>query len=413
MRRVSNLLSLLIILFSFGSCGTKPPINDLQKMNLNGDVILIKDPNGSYIFFNDEGNIIKKYYYYSPIICSIINYFYIDNRLSKTIALKSPTPAEQADKIPYREIKENFNYDNNGNLLSTETSEFDGVENKYYFYENGKLIKDSSFYVYGSKKNYISINVTTFDYRENVLIRQVYKGKSYNSRLEYENGKSSESHNHISFFENGLEIKSEYRDRFGSDESTLILLFEYEKDMKGNWIKQKRSDGEIAKREIFYKGDDISLYENKFEELKKEISSNRSETYNNQDPTSNNEVVPEENNIQSNNTVQQQEKRKCYSCNGTGKCSKCMKAFRVHYWAGKGPGWKDENETRPGKIMCDDCHGAGVIYGRHPYGEDPEYKKCYVSACNNGWKNCPECNYNGNSNNLGQCKKCNGSGFDR
>lgn len=38
MRRVSNLLSLLIILFSFGSCGTKPPINDLQKMNLNGDV---------------------------------------------------------------------------------------------------------------------------------------------------------------------------------------------------------------------------------------------------------------------------------------------------------------------------------------------------------------------------------------
>jgi hypothetical protein len=40
MRKVSNLLSLLIILFSFGSCGTKPTINDLQKMNLNGDVIL-------------------------------------------------------------------------------------------------------------------------------------------------------------------------------------------------------------------------------------------------------------------------------------------------------------------------------------------------------------------------------------
>jgi len=90
MRRVSNLLSLLIILFSFGSCGTKPPINDLQKMNLNGDVILIKDPNGFYIFFNDEGNIIKKYFYYSPNICSITNYFYIDNRLSKTIGLKSP-----------------------------------------------------------------------------------------------------------------------------------------------------------------------------------------------------------------------------------------------------------------------------------------------------------------------------------
>ena len=104
-------------------------------------------------------------------------------------------------------------------------------------------------------------------------------------------------------------------------------------------------------------------------------------------------------------------KEKCYYCNGTGKCSTCMKVFRVHYWAGRGPGWRDENQTRPGQVMCDDCHGSGVIYGRHPLGEDPEYKKCYVSACNNGWKTCPECNYNGNGNNLGQCQRCKGSGI--
>jgi len=403
MRRVSNLLSLLIILFSFGSCGTKPPINDLQKMNLNGDVILIKDPNGFYIFFNDEGNIIKKYFYYSPNICSITNYFYIDNRLSKTIGLKSPTQAEQADKIPYREIKENFNYDNNGNLLSTETSEWDGLENKYYFYENGKLIKDSSFYVYGSKKNYISINVTTFDYRENVVIRQVYKGNSYNSRLEYEDGKSSESHNHILFFENGLEIKSEYKDRFGSDESTLILLFEYEKDMKGNWVKQKKSQGEPSQREIFYKGDDISLYENKFQELKKEISSNRSETNNNQDPTSNNEVVPEENNIQSNNTAQQQEKRKCYSCNGTGQCPKCSKPQRVRYKQGESP--NDHNETRLGMIVCTQCGGNLMNFGAD------KNKSCYLCKAS-GWLYCPECNSSGNGSYIGKCKRCKGSGFD-
>jgi hypothetical protein len=75
--------------------------------------------------------------------------------------------------------------------------------------------------------------------------------------------------------------------------------------------------------------------------------------------------------------------------------------------------WKNENETRPGKVMCNGCHGAGVIYGRHPFGEDPEYEKCHVGGCNNGWKNCPECNNSGNGNNLGQCKACKGTGFDR
>jgi len=115
--------------------------------------------------------------------------------------------------------------------------------------------------------------------------------------------------------------------------------------------------------------------------------------------------------IDNNSTQFQNQRRKCLQCDGTGKCKTCMKAFRVHYWAGVGPGWKDQNETRPGQIMCDDCDGAGVIYGRHPLGEDPEYKKCYVSSCHHGWKNCPSCNYNGNGNNLGQCSRCSGSGY--
>jgi len=113
-----------------------------------------------------------------------------------------------------------------------------------------------------------------------------------------------------------------------------------------------------------------------------------------------------------NNDIQlQNQRRKCYECDGTGKCKTCMKTFQVHYWAGVGPGWKNQNETRPGQVMCDDCDGAGVIYGRHQLGEDPEYKKCYVSSCRNGWKTCPSCNYNGNGNNLGQCSRCDGSGY--
>lgn len=107
----------------------------------------------------------------------------------------------------------------------------------------------------------------------------------------------------------------------------------------------------------------------------------------------------------------QNQRRECYECDGTGKCKTCMKVFTVHYWAGVGPGWKNQNETRPGQVMCDDCDGSGVIYGRHQLGEDPEYKKCYVSSCRNGWKNCTSCNNNGNGNNLGQCSRCDGSGY--
>jgi hypothetical protein len=125
----------------------------------------------------------------------------------------------------------------------------------------------------------------------------------------------------------------------------------------------------------------------------------------------NNSSINEQNSSEQSSS-QQQEQRRCSSCNGSGKCSTCMKSFRVHYWAGKGPGWKDENETRPGKVMCNDCHGAGVIYGSKLLGEDPESKKCYVGSCNNGWLNCRECNYSGNGNKLGECKKCKGSGVD-
>ncbi len=134
---------------------------------------------------------------------------------------------------------------------------------------------------------------------------------------------------------------------------------------------------------------------------------------NNNNTSSNNNSSQSQNSSNDYQPSQSQQQRSCIYCNGTGKCKSCMKSFRVHYWKDKYAGWKDENETRPGKIMCDDCHGAGVIYGRHPYGQDPEFKKCYVSSCNGGWKNCPDCNYNGDGQNLGQCKECKGTGFSR
>lgn len=113
-------------------------------------------------------------------------------------------------------------------------------------------------------------------------------------------------------------------------------------------------------------------------------------------------------NYQNQNNPQQ---RQCSYCRGTGRCPACNKAFRVRYWDN---GWKSENETRPGKVMCDDCDGSGKIYGTSKWpGEEPSWKPCYVSSCNNGWKNCPECNYNGDGERLGECRHCRGTGVER
>lgn len=104
--------------------------------------------------------------------------------------------------------------------------------------------------------------------------------------------------------------------------------------------------------------------------------------------------------------------KQCYKCKGSGKCSTCMKPFRVHYWSGYG--WKSANQTRPGQVMCSTCDGSGLIYGIAPIGSgDPPSKKCYISACNGGWINCSECNYNGDGENLGECERCDGTGTER
>jgi hypothetical protein len=115
---------------------------------------------------------------------------------------------------------------------------------------------------------------------------------------------------------------------------------------------------------------------------------------------------------QNNNSVgrnSNQNKQKCYYCQGTGNCGKCSKTFSKPYYQGNGS-YKWRNETKQGYTMCQDCFGRGHKQRKSSNGGWEPDKKCYVSNCQDGWVNCTECNNYSNGKNLGKCKTCKGSG---
>jgi hypothetical protein len=371
MKKAPELIFISILLLTLGSCGTQPNQSDLKKMNLKGEVVLIKEGK-DYIFFNDDGNIQKKYsdensYKY------IDNFFYIEKKLNKRTTF---IIYESHAKTQVSEKQINFHYDKDGNLTFESTIyKSDNVlsaedlstlsHNRYYFYENGKIITDSSF----TKSLNIETRVERFKYDGELLIRSEFERKLYESMGEFKNGKNESSNKNIYYYENGLLIKEI------SDENQTYKYL-YENDVKGNWTKQNRSDGKVFYREIFYKGDDISFYENKFEEIKKEISSTSSENNNNLSPKINNEIVPEEKYIQSNINPQKVEIQTCRKCQGTGSvsCDRC---------AGRG-------ETR-----CFRCSGNGL---------DSKGNKCIW--CKGGFEECTGCRGSGKVG----CRNCSGRG---
>ena len=105
--------------------------------------------------------------------------------------------------------------------------------------------------------------------------------------------------------------------------------------------------------------------------------------------------------------------QQCSHCSGTGKCSECDKTFKKRYYGGKYKGWKVDNVTQLGYILCSDCNGAGVKYGVSDDAGNPEETPCHVSNCNHGFRYCNTCNTNGNGTSPGKCKYCKGTGIQK
>ena len=390
----STITCLLFIIYFILGCDSAPKkLTDLDRENLKGDVVLT-ETDREIIFYDSLHN--KSMMIEPGELFIISKYNYLNKKL---ISIE-----QSAENFKSKNL---FFYDKNGILKQSELSQYfktpngfkmaDDVLKVYFYFDiDNNLILDSLNNNKGSDKYY---------YNDSKLDSSITTYASLNSS--------------ISYFENGNIVKSVEKNYTTGKIETYT--FEYLLDPQGNWIQQiskiNGKEDKVVNRKIFYKGQDISEYENKFNDLVAKIkNSNPSE---NSDKTvkSNSESTyiglssNSQSNSESNRSVSENSEKKCYKCNGSGKCSTCMKSFRVHYWGGSG-GWKDANQTRPGQVMCNTCRGSGVIYGQYQVGtgREPDSKKCYVSACNGGWTYCTECNYGGNGKSLGDCKNCNGTG---
>ena len=426
-----SIIFLGIILLSLFSCSDSKlgQETDLKKYHLKGDVIFVSENDGkSFKLFNEFGMETRRFcgeerdnWFWD------INSFFDKNKIKNTIdesvynGLTNKSVYEYTynsndnlEQLLLKDISngsniftEKYKYDLNGNLINKINDGSISHSEEIFFYSN-KL--DSSINIVKYQKD-ITTYINYFNNEDNRIRSQEY---SDNRKLLRVNDYKYNENNDVS-----EEIYTDYSTNENNPTITKTT-YEYNYDKKGNWIQRRgvNSDGstEITNRTIIYKGEDISSFIKKSDEI---ISSVKNKTTNeNNTESSDNNSQTESNNNSSSNTYQkpqrqqQPEKVNCYSCRGSGNCGECGKIFRVHTWEGNG--WKDRNETRLGYVMCSDCRGAGVSYKRSDYPNAGKWeieKKCYVGNCNSGWKPCNKCNGYGNGTLLGKCRDCKGSGF--
>ena len=406
-KHVLPFVPFFLLIFALMSCSSSQEQNDLQKMNLSGDVILLKE--GAYFtFFDENGNITKsfsdettEYNNRKFTNQTISNYFYIDGKLDKKINYHYNSID---DKIT--EGLETFSYNEEG-LLKSSTSKTGNWQSKtYYFYENGKLSKDSTFGGSKTELFWITRDVNRFIYEEDELKKIDNNHQFYSSAEELESDNVKVNH-YNKYYDQGLLIKTESP---GTDESdSESSSYEYEKDLVGNWTLQTRKSSNkeynnTTERQIFYKGDDISVFENKYEALKNKLLGGSISLKADRPEEAEQESVymgaTEEE--YSSNEPSKPQQQKCWKCNGTGKCPKCSVAQRVRYKKGEAP--RDHNEIRLGMVVCSQCGGNTMNWGHD------EDESCYLCKAT-GWLYCQTCNSYGNGRNIGQCQECDGTGF--
>lgn len=447
---MKNFVLFICSVLSICSCNSKKIMTDLEKSGLKGDIIFVLVEgyrNGIFgdpsIEFDENGNISREISYYeweNGEKLLFDNSFKRDSS-NKIIAATESTYSNSYTST-YNKTLKYYSYKNdNLSTISYQNPSYDFLEK--YKYEDDKLIEIKKEYRAKTNDGESSIETSSYFYNENNELDSIIlvdisgnghvrqrrtstygeKGLLKSEKTYYKWDKDEESSLVlIEYLYNSNKdlIERKYTD-LKENKVTGVTRIKYVYDSHNNWIvrtsfdndKKNKGKEEVTKRRIFYKGDNYSEYISKFDLFILKYKSSAIEFNDSSIQLQENSITPnlQDNDNQISNNTQQQEQRKCYNCNGSGKCEKCSRNFNKPYYKGNGS-YEWRNETRPGLVMCNDCSGRGHQQKSRDSGGWEPSKDCYVSYCQEGWVTCSECNSNGSGSNLGLCKRCNGSGYD-
>ncbi len=436
---------LIISIFSFfQSCGKNTNQNDLEKINLKGDVIFVGFDEGGKLSkdiweFDNNGNFIRtiEYIDYENLIILYETSFTRDT--TNKLITENKHCFFNYERQPIFPITKKYNYLNDKlSTITYQTMTGDDVSEKYK-YENDNLVEIKEVFYSKNQDFRSSISTTNFFYNKKNNLDSTKQITVYedgaiggkNTKIYLPNGLLKSDENYLNNFDENKSLENftvslrEYKYNDNNDlveekvtdlkknEVTQSINYNYIYDNKNNWIEKTKisndsKDQDVVKRKIIYKGENYTEFIAKYDlfiltykSSSKELD--RSSIKLDEESTSVPVFQSQDNeNTVSNNTPQQQEKRKCYDCNGTGQCSKCSKPQRVRYKQGESP--HDHNEIRQGMIVCHQCGGNLMDFG------SDKNKSCYLCKAS-GWLNCRECNSNGNGQHIGQCQTCKGTGY--
>jgi len=397
-------------------------------MNLKGNVAILGHANFvdgkglfTYTFFNEDGNIIKTYRsldkykvfeslnyennkiahsssisFYEPDDLNDINvkYEYQDNVLMKKIETSESAGKIEKTTTLYVVNKDKEVIYSDKVHTSGYAKENSSNEEIYSFYELHKKIKDSTIYN-PNGGNEISTYITLFKYdNEGNKISEEWSVKDEN---EYWYKRT---------YKKGLEI--EFQNPSGTN------FFEYKFDSNGNWIEKKIKGAKEPDyiRVIVYKGEDLSKYQNEYDETIVALTKIKNKF-------SGSKISPKEIYSQNNNDFSQNstntndqssinKKKLCSRCNGSGRCDKCYRNQKVYYH-NEGGSLKYRDEIKLGYVVCTTCLGVGYSGGGQSVSGWNKKSNC-SNYCSNGWVECKYCNQFPRGN-LGSCKSCNGTGY--
>ena len=336
-----HLFAFLLIL-TIQSCKSYSAKNDLEKMNLKGNVIGLLNEKNEFYFFNKDGFIEKFIQYFGSDreVCAFQDYIYVENLLNKTIGRL------YISDFVDENILTNYIYNKDKQLIKTSSpTKTLGNTYKYFFYDkDGKLIKDSS------------VNIKQ-DVPEDI---EVYKYTYLKDEVAY--------YEHI---KNGYSEIAKFKDDFGEFYlSKKEIEFEFSTDNIGNWVEKKkiinrksivRPEKSITyTRLIFYSGEDISRYLDDYNRFK---SSKSGSTENH-----NTEITTEKKHLVTCGACYGTGQKTCLECGGKGKtrCQSCIGQPRL----------------KADLSYCSDCGGSQSQF-------------CYRCVGDGIEGDCPICNGTG------------------